>query len=96
MYIKLCNNGHFYDSKNHDECPYCDPDYQPEKAPLWTDEDLKFDPLADKAVERRESKIFMLKCEKGHYFNKYNFETCPYCVTPDGEITAEIISKDEN
>lgn len=74
MKLTRCENGHFYNGAEYDDCPFCgshgvspvtDPNFLRSCAEFYSDE-ITLEPV-------------FARCENGHTYNRELYARCPYC-----------------
>lgn len=74
MKLTRCENGHFYNGAEYDDCPFCgshgvspvtDPNFLRSCAEFYSDE-ITLEPV-------------FVRCENRHIYNRRLYTTCPYC-----------------
>lgn len=80
MKLMRCENGHFYNGEEYDDCPFCgshgvspvtDPNFLRSCAEFYSDE-ITLEPV-------------FARCENGHTYNQELYARCPVCEKAERE-----------
>ena len=94
MKLRRCENGHFYNGAKYDSCPYCSelPEFggsgvedvvMCENGHTYSTGQGLYTRCPECGVEREKRKkqprMDIMRCEKGHFYNREVYDSCPYC-----------------